>query len=418
MRLKLKSGIYLTVVPVKQFKTVRVAVNLIAPLTPGVQAKRLLLANLLENCTAEFPNQAAIARQLAKLYGAGFGVTVNRRGNSHSLSFILNCLNDEVGNTSLLEDGMDFLKQVIFHPLTDENGFEANDFLRERRNLKQAVISAADNKQLTTYLALQKAYFTDLVQQEPSFGTLEQLENLNAANLFQYYQTCLAQDQVEIIVLGDVTQGQAEQLAEKLDFKPRAKQDFGLFYQQTWQPKLRQNSFKQTVSQSKFDLAFSLPIYYDQAEFAAALVFDAIFGGLPLSRLFVNVREKRGLAYYASSSFDSFRGILAVQTGIDAANKERAQEVICQQLRELQQGRISQVELADAKKMLLNDYQSQLDSQSSQLRRALLTNLTGSDLTGRKWEQALDKVGTEQVAAVAQQAKLQASSYLQGMDGK
>lgn len=418
LRLKLKSGVYLTVIPAKQFKTVRVAINLIAQLKPETQSKRLLLANILENSAADFPNQAEIARQLAAMYGTGFGVTVNRRGNSHNLSFILNCLNDSFSEQSLLDKGMNFLKQIIFHPLAAKNEFENENFIREQQNLRQTIVSAADNKQLTAYLALQKVYFTNPIQQEPSFGTLKQLAAITASELWQYYQRSLREDQVEIIFLGDITTQRAQQLAEKLNFSARVELPISPFYQQNWQPKIRTNNFKQTVTQSKLDLAFFLPVYYNQPEFMSALVFNAILGGLPLSRLFVNVREKQGLAYYASSSFDSFRGVLTVQTGIDAVNREKAQALIMQQLTELQQAKISRQELIDAKKMLINDYQSQLDSQSSQLSHALLTNLTGRELNSADWEESISSVNVEQVARIAQQAKLQASAYLQGMADK
>ncbi len=49
----------------------------------------------------------------------------------------------------------------------------------------------------------------------------------------------------------------------------------------------------------------------------ALQVFNGIFGGFPHSKLFMNVREKEHLAYYASSSIDTFRGFMTVQTGID-----------------------------------------------------------------------------------------------------
>jgi predicted Zn-dependent peptidase len=68
------------------------------------------------------------------------------------------------------------------------------------------------------------------------------------------------------------------------------------------------------------------------------LVFNELFGGSPLSKLFMNVREKASLAYYASSSFDTFRGVLKVQAGIDGKNHDQVLAIIAAQLSAIQAG--------------------------------------------------------------------------------
>ena len=48
-------------------------------------------------------------------------------------------------------------------------------------------------------------------------------------------------------------------------------------------------------------------------------VFNGIFGGFPHSKLFINVREKASLAYYAASRLESHKGLLMVMSGIENA---------------------------------------------------------------------------------------------------
>ena len=59
--------------------------------------------------------------------------------------------------------------------------------------------------------------------------------------------------------------------------------------------------------------------------YPAALLYNGILGGYPHSKLFINVREKESLAYYASSRFDGIKGSLMIQTGIEISNKEKAE---------------------------------------------------------------------------------------------
>lgn len=51
----------------------------------------------------------------------------------------------------------------------------------------------------------------------------------------------------------------------------------------------------------------------------------AMFGGTPFSRLFVNVREKLSLCYYCAARFDRITGIMLVDSGVEAQNREKAQ---------------------------------------------------------------------------------------------
>ena len=54
----------------------------------------------------------------------------------------------------------------------------------------------------------------------------------------------------------------------------------------------------------------------------------ALYGGSVTSRLFLNVRERDHLCYYCSSSFQSFTGSMAVNSGVEHADAARAEQAI------------------------------------------------------------------------------------------
>ncbi|WP_010579655.1 EF-P 5-aminopentanol modification-associated protein YfmF [Liquorilactobacillus vini] len=419
MRKQIKPGIFLTVIPMKQFKTVRIAVDFLTELKPQRQTSRLLLANFLETCSNKYPTQQAIARQLAALYGAEFSVSSGRKGQLQILSFMFESLADQYNpQKNSLQAGINFLNQIIFHPLLTANEFETKNFAREKLNLQKMLLSVNDNKQLLTYLKLQQTFFSSAAQQEPSFGTLAELGKITAQSLWQVYQQMLKEDQIEIIILGDLTFAKAQAAVQTFEFVTKKPQNLPVFYQQELVKKIKHSQLHQPVSQSKLDLGFALPIYYGSRQFSAALLFNAIFGGLPMSRLFLKVREAAGLAYYASSSYDSFRGWLLVQTGIDAKNRAQVIEIILEQLAHLQAGQIADSELADAKQTLLNNYYSHLDSQSSGLNRALFSSLTNRSWTAAEWTKQLLAIDSAQIAQVAQAVRLQAITFLEGEKSK
>ena len=78
-------------------------------------------------------------------------------------------------------------------------------------------------------------------------------------------------------------------------------------------------------------------------------IFNGVFGGYAHSKLFMNVRERESLAYYASSSYSSHYGLVFVVSGIEPANEKKAIDVIDEQLKAMQNGEITDLELTKQK---------------------------------------------------------------------
>jgi predicted Zn-dependent peptidase len=79
-------------------------------------------------------------------------------------------------------------------------------------------------------------------------------------------------------------------------------------------------------------------------DYAALMVYNGLLGGFPHSRLFLNVREKEGLAYYASSGVEGSRGLMFLSCGIDFASYEKCLPVIRAQMDDLSAGHIGDEE--------------------------------------------------------------------------
>ena len=79
------------------------------------------------------------------------------------------------------------------------------------------------------------------------------------------------------------------------------------------------------TTQAKLCMLFTLgePMRPDQL--AAVRLAMALYGGSVTSRLFLNVRERDHLCYYCSSSFQSFTGSMAVNSGVEHADAARAE---------------------------------------------------------------------------------------------
>ena len=417
MRIELVKGVNLNIIPSKQFKTTRIFISFIKNIESKKElAERALLANYLEMCSQNYPTQIDIARKLSQMYGASFGSSADRRGNYQLINFSIDYIEGKylVGNEDLFSEVIEFLKEIIFNPLKvgENKNFDEETFTRQKNNTITYLKSIKEDKQAYATAKLRKLYFDNEIQQVPSFGESEDVEKLTISDLMDAYQKMLNTDRVEIMISGDVNTDEVVNKFSVLPFKARNISRVSMSYTQEIKQEIVTQIDEEPLSQSKFDMAFRLPVVYRGDLHYAALVFNSLFGGSALSLLFTVVREKMSMAYYANSNFDPFRQLLVVQTGISYANKDKVQELILEQLERLKKGDFEDELLEQNKNNLFSSYISRLDSQTSALLRAQSAALTGINVTIEEWLDNLQSVTKDDVMKVAKMVELQATYML------
>ncbi|MDH6364825.1 putative Zn-dependent peptidase [Enterococcus sp. PF1-24] len=420
MSIQLAQGVNLHVIETQKYKTIRFFIRFTNRLDKATITKRALLTSLMETNSLHYPDQKKLSSQLAELYGANFGLGVGRKGNWHWVNANLHLVNSKyVNDPQLLPEAVAFLKEILFYPNLQAGSWEQQTFDLEKENLKSYLESLKEDKQTYASLALQELYFSeDENQKIPSVGRIEDLVDLTAADLAAYYQKMLAEDQVDIFVVGDVNTAEIAELMATLPFSNREILRPEVFYHQATTNIVKERQVQEPVMQGKLNLAYSTEVYYGEAQRFALMVFNGLFGGFPHSKLFMNVREKASLAYYASSSVDTFRGYLSVQTGIESKNRQRVLKLIDEQLESLRHGEISELELAQTKAMLRNQYLLSLDNAQSAIETAYLNAwLPKTVMSDEKWLAELEKVTVADVQKIAKNIHLQGIFFLDGMGG-
>ena len=417
MRIELVKGVNLNIIPSKQFKTTRIFISFIKNIESKKElAERALLANYLEMCSQNYPTQIDIARKLSQMYGASFGSSVDRRGNYQLINFSIDYIESKylAGNEDLLSEVIEFLKEIIFNPLRvgENKNFDEETFTRQKNNTITYLKSIKEDKQAYAAAKLRKLYFDNEIQQVSSFGESEDVEKLTISDVMDAYQKMLNTDRVEVMISGDVNTDEVVNKFSVLPFKVRNISRASMSYTQEIKQEIVTQIDEEPLSQSKFDMAFRLPVVYRGDLHYAALVFNSLFGGSALSLLFTVVREKMSMAYYANSNFDPFRQLLVVQTGISYTNKDKVQELILEQLERLRKGDFEDELLEQNKNNLISSYISRLDSQTSVLLRAQSAALTGINVTVEEWLDNLQIVTKVDVMKVAKMVELQATYML------
>ena len=228
------------------------------------------------------------------------------------------------------------------------------------------------------------------------------------------YQELLRTAPIEIFYVGSAESGHVAQLLRPL-LARISREPRGLPEQTALHPAPGQDlTERMDVNQGKLCMGFTLQTTTRDPDFAAAQVFNTIFGGGMTSKLFQNVREKLSLCYYVGSSYYRTKGLMTVSAGIDFDQEQRTREEILRQLDACRAGRITPAELAAAKEALLSSLRATHDSPSAIEGYYAVSALSGMDLTPQAYMDAIRAVDTDQVVRVARGVQLHTTYFLKG----
>ena len=143
----------------------------------------------------------------------------------------------------------------------------------------------------------------------------------------------------------------------------------------------------------------------DRRRFAASLL-DAILGGSASSRLFQEIREKRGMAYavYTFHSQYSDTGIVGIYVGTREENLSACLEIVAAQIAEIAEGRLSDAELTRAKDNVKGRIMLSMESTGNRMSRLGKSVIGDTELLG--FERLIDEIDAVERDAVAGLAAL------------
>ena len=168
------------------------------------------------------------------------------------------------------------------------------------------------------------------------------------------------------------------------------------------------------VNQGKLVIGMRSGVTLHDPDYPAMLMFNEIFGGGVTSKLFMNVREKMSLCYYCSSSPDSYKGLLFVQSGIEVENREVAETAINDQLEAVRRGEFTEEEMRSAYLGLVNSYRELSDSARGLESWYLGRMLAGVGGAPDDVSERLSVVTKDEIIAAAKKSAVDTVYFLRG----
>jgi zinc protease len=246
--------------------------------------------------------------------------------------------------------------------------------------------------------------FPDHPYGRESKGTLESVPRITAADLREYVRRVFARNELKVSIVGDVDAKTAGMLIDRAFGALPAKNDLKPIANATPTGLGKRIVINVDVPQAVVTFG-GQGIARQDPEFMAAYIVNHILGGGSFSsRLYREVREKRGLAYGVSDSLVWFRRA-AVMLGGTATRADRTADalaVIEQEVKRMAEEGPTPEELAAAKSFLKGSYALSLDTSgkiAAQLTQIQIDDL-GIDYVQRR-SALIDAVTIEDAKRVA-----------------
>ncbi len=206
--------------------------------------------------------------------------------------------------------------------------------------------------------------FPDHPYGRPANGTTESLPKIARTDLADYWSKTFARDNLRVVAVGDIDAKALAAMVDTLFGKLPAKARLTAVAQTQPTALVKQKVIEMAVPQSV--ARFGLPAMgRKDKDFMAAFVLNTILGGgVMSSRLYEEVREKRGLAYSVYTTVQPYKHTSIFAGGVATKNEEigNSLDVIRDELKRIATDGPTETELKNAKDYLTGSFALRFDS--------------------------------------------------------
>ena len=389
----------------KKFKTNVYALYLTIPLTKENVTYNALIPTVLKRGCEKYNNQLEISKKLEEMYDATFGIGITKVGNNEVLKFYLESLNNNYlpKNEDLSKTSIEMLLNIVMKPYLVNEKFDDDYVEQEKENLKKVIESRKDNKD--TYAT--NRLLEEMFKEEPyglyKFGNMDEIDNITSEKLYEKYKELIKNSEKYLYIVGDV---------ENLNIESYNIDEKEITISKEFPVKVseKENRVKEQMDVTQGKLVIGLNTPNNKQEVIA--LYNTILGKGANSKLFLNVREKEGLAYSAGSTYLKRNNAIIISTGIEVSKYNKAIEVIKNQLKDMEDGNITEKEMKDAKQFINAGLNLINESSENMIEYRFDKDLYNEEIDIEKYRKEIEEIKKEDIVKVAQQIKIDTIYFL------
>ena len=192
-RNEIANGVYFTNIKDSRFKTMKISVNIVVPLSVETASENALVGGLLVRSCKKYPDFTVLSKKLSSLYGADLTSSLSKHGESQVIKISVSGLDDRysLDDVSIAKELSELLCSVIFEPNVKNNAFIESELEQERRQLLDVIDSEFNEKRIYAMGQLIKHMCKDEVFGIKRYGTAEKIKAATAESLCKAWQNLL-----------------------------------------------------------------------------------------------------------------------------------------------------------------------------------------------------------------------------------
>lgn len=411
-------GIKVYRVGTDKFKTISIHIFFHTDLLREGATMNALLPMVLRRGTRRLPAMQSISKYLEELYGANFDCGVNKKGERHLMFYNIEVLDDRYASRKekLFSEAFRFLAEVLLEPAVVNGAFREEYTVQEKDNLRKLIEGRVNNKR---QYSMERCY-EEMCRNEKfgiyEYGYVDDLPRTDADTLYEHHNFILKTSPMDIFIVGNMD---PEEIKEAFNSSFSAVKEIRMdtaepapsdVYKDVAEP--RRVFERMDVNQGKLCLGFRTHTAPSDNDYYALLVCNGVLGGGVHSKLFQNVRERAGLAYYAFSRLEKFKGLMLISTGIEVDNYGRVLDIALKQLDDIKAGNISDFEYDSTIKSIETGLKCMPDSHLQIVDFFLSQSISRSDMGFEELIERIKRVTKQEVVDVARKIKLDTIYFL------
>jgi predicted Zn-dependent peptidase len=354
----LDSGLRVVTTPVSTAQSV--SVNMFVGVGSRAEARRTNgVSHYLEHLMFKGTERRRTAIEIAEAIEGAGGIL-----NAYT-SQELTCYWNQVPFDKL-SVAMDVLIDTMRNSLLEQEEID-----RERTVVQQEIRRAYDQPAAWAGHLLTEATFGDQPLGWPIAGTIETVEGMTRDDMVQHIDTYYVPKNMVLSVAGNTTHDEIMAMARKLLEGFDGGTPPPVPVAQNGRPKEYVKVEARDIAQSNIAIALHAVSRLDPDRFAA-MILNAVLGRGMSSRLFKEVRERRGLAYAVGSGLTRYMdtGLLSISAGVTAEHVAEATKVIIAELMKLVDEPVGEEELTKARDYTIGSFRLGLETPMALAQRA------------------------------------------------
>ena len=405
----------LHLIKTKKFRSINIKILLSQELKKEDITKRNFLTDYLILSTKKYKTKRMLALKIQELYSLYINAYTTRIGKNLITRFNMSLLNPKYTEENMLSESIDLLSEIIFNPNVKSNKFESKNFNVIKNNILTEIKTIKENPKTYANIRMFENMDYDMPYTYHGYGYLEDLNNIDPKNLYEYYKEFIYKSDVDIYIIGDFVEDEIIKLVrEKLNFKTFKNHERDIYIKHSKLPKkIKTVVESDDFNQSKLSIGCKISNLTDFERKYVINLYSMILGGGFNSKFMSIIREKKSLAYYINSSVNKADNILLIQSGISDENFSLVVSNIKKIMKSIQKGEVSESELASVKMEYLSVLDESLDNIDSILENQIAADLLDlDDLETRRKE--INKVLVEDIVNISKKIRIDTIYLLKG----